>query len=95
MLLLYSIIRARTNRQTALQEILITNYHQILSLTCNRNIKQSGQFFPGDKHEKAAVNGEKDGLENGDEEEEEHVFYDKSKSFFDNISCESIDRAKG
>ena len=42
------------------------------------------------------MNGEKEGLENGEEEEEEeHVFYDKAKSFFDNISCESIDRAKG
>ena len=42
------------------------------------------------------MNGEKEGLENGEEEEEEEqIFYDKAKSFFDNISCESIDRAKG
>ena len=53
------------------------------------------KYSPGDN--KAAVNGEKDGLENGEEEEEEEpeVFYDKAKSFFDNISCESVDRAKG
>ena len=50
-------------------------------------------FLLGDK---AAVNGEKEGLENGEEDdEEEHVYYDKTKSFFDNISCESVDRAKG
>ena len=47
------------------------------------------------ERDKAAVNGEKEGLENGEEEDEEEIFYDKTKSFFDNISCESVDRAKG
>lgn len=28
-------------------------------------------------------------------EEDEAVFYDKTKSFFDNISCEATERAKG
>lgn len=42
------------------------------------------------------VNGESS-VENGaaNEEEEEEFYYDKAKSFFDNISCESQDRAKG
>ncbi|KAL4234341.1 Protein LSM14 A [Mactra antiquata] len=40
------------------------------------------------------VNGEKT-VENGGDEEDDECFYDKSKSFFDNISCEATDRAKG
>ena len=41
------------------------------------------------------VNGEKEG--SGDEEPptEEELYYDKNKSFFDNISCEATERAKG
>ena len=31
----------------------------------------------------------------GDDEEDESICYDKAKSFFDSISCESIERAKG
>lgn len=30
-----------------------------------------------------------------DGEGEDEIFYDKSKSFFDNISCEATERAKG
>merc|ERR1719427_1172416 len=29
------------------------------------------------------------------EDEEEEVFYDKQKSFFDSISCEALERSKG
>ena len=46
------------------------------------------------------MNGEKE--KEGEEEpsevveaEQEEVFYDKNKSFFDKISCESSERAKG
>jgi len=57
-----------------------------------------------DKPEKAAVavNGEKEAsnhsadegeIEDGDEDHE--LYYDKNKSFFDNISCEATERAKG
>lgn len=45
---------------------------------------------PGD----SKVNGEKP-EENGGDEEDDEIFYDKTKSFFDNISCEANDRAKG
>lgn len=51
----------------------------------------------GDK-DHGISNGDKDGSadENDDEEDgDHHLFYDKSKSFFDNISCEATDRAKG
>ncbi|XP_060595713.1 protein LSM14 homolog A-like isoform X2 [Ruditapes philippinarum] len=43
--------------------------------------------------EKAVENGEGGGGGGGEEDDE--CFYDKSKSFFDNISCEATDRAKG
>ena len=42
---------------------------------------------------------EKDGGEEEHEAEEadvdEPIYYDKTKSFFDNISCEATERAKG
>ena len=46
------------------------------------------------------VNNDRDGSNSAEEEPEndddEHaLFYDKSKSFFDNISCEASERAKG
>ena len=50
--------------------------------------------FSGDK----VINGDKEktGGSGGEEEPEEDAchFYDKTKSFFDNISCEATERAK-
>ena len=41
------------------------------------------------------VNGEKEKAGGEDEVDEEPCnFYDKTKSFFDNISCEATERAK-
>ena len=54
-----------------------------------------------DEGVKSDVNGKKDdsGNETGagewEPEEEQEVFYDKAKSFFDNISCEAVERSKG
>ena len=37
-----------------------------------------------------------EGAEEGEiQDEEEEIFYDKQKSFFDNISCEALERSKG
>lgn len=33
--------------------------------------------------------------ENDTEDDDQKVFYDKSKSFFDTISCEAVERSKG
>ena len=53
-------------------------------------------LFPGDNK---VVNGDKDAGSGGEEEgeivAETEVFYDKSKSFFDSISCDATERAKG
>ncbi|CAL1296224.1 unnamed protein product [Larinioides sclopetarius] len=38
---------------------------------------------------------EENGGEVGGEEEESKTFYNKAKSFFDNISCEAVERSKG
>lgn len=52
-----------------------------------------------EKKEEKFVNGEKeDSVENGEDEvfeDEEEICYDKNKFFFDNISCEVIERVKG
>jgi protein LSM14 len=47
------------------------------------------------------TNGEKAAAEGSGDEADDSVlveddsFYDKTKSFFDNISCEAVDRSKG
>ena len=56
--------------------------------------KLNHSLLSGDK----VVNGDKEKAEGsgGEEEPEEEPcqFYDKTKSFFDNISCEATERAK-
>lgn len=39
--------------------------------------------------------GNETGAGDHEQEEDDLVCYDKAKSFFDNISCEAIERAKG
>lgn len=48
------------------------------------------------------VNGDKEGAgtaeeaeDTGEEEEDNVVYYDKAKSFFDNISCEATAKSRG
>ncbi|XP_077273069.1 LSM14 family protein trailer hitch isoform X2 [Temnothorax americanus] len=50
----------------------------------------------GAENEKKDDSGNETGAGEGEPEEEpEIVHYDKSKSFFDNISCEAVERSKG
>lgn len=50
----------------------------------------------GTDNEKKDDSGNETGAGEGEPEEEpEIVHYDKSKSFFDNISCEAVERIKG
>ncbi|KAJ9592844.1 hypothetical protein L9F63_015487, partial [Diploptera punctata] len=46
-------------------------------------------------NEKKDDSGNETGAGEGEQEEEAPVFYDRSKSFFDNISCEAVERSKG
>ncbi|KAE8743763.1 hypothetical protein FOCC_FOCC009595 [Frankliniella occidentalis] len=45
--------------------------------------------------EKKDDSGNETGVEITEPEEENDTFYDKAKSFFDNISCEAVERSKG
>lgn len=64
-----------------------------------RELKEKLTIGSSEKKEEKSVNGEKeDSVENGEDEvpeDEEEICYDKNKSFFDNISCEATERAKG
>ena len=66
------------------------------------NSKISGaSTTPAGPTENGDVNGEKDKKEDssvepvGGEEDKEQMFYDKTKSFFDTISCEAVERSEG
>jgi protein LSM14 len=50
----------------------------------------------GTENEKKDDSGNETGAgDNEPEEEPDVVHYDKAKSFFDNISCEAVERSKG
>ena len=50
----------------------------------------------GNENEKKDDSGNETGAgDNEPEEDHDVVHYDKSKSFFDNISCEAVERSKG
>lgn len=50
----------------------------------------------GSENEKKDDSGNETGAGDGEpEEDSEVIHYDKSKSFFDNISCEAVERSKG
>ena len=51
-----------------------------------------------DDRDSTAVSRDNNGAGSADEQDDDEDavhFYDRSKSFFDNISCESSERAKG
>ena len=54
---------------------------------------------PASPPPKGALNGDKepsvDEHEQDEDDEDPVTFYDKTKSFFDSISCEATERAKG
>lgn len=45
--------------------------------------------------EKKDDSGNETGVEINEPDEDNESFYDKTKSFFDNISCEAVERSKG
>lgn len=50
---------------------------------------KKNQRIDGGNDPTSIVENENDG------DDEQKVFYDKSKSFFDSISCEAVERSKG
>lgn len=57
-------------------------------------IKDGKTEINGD-NEKKDDSGNETGAGECEQEDEEQIFYDKAKSFFDNISCEAVERSKG
>lgn len=55
----------------------------------------TGDGKVNDDNEKKDDSGNETGAGEGEQEEEQQIFYDKTKSFFDNISCEAVERSKG
>lgn len=49
----------------------------------------------GGEVEKKDDSGNETGADHEAENDENNVSYDKNKSFFDNISCEAVERSKG
>jgi protein LSM14 len=49
----------------------------------------------GEEKKEQVDSGNETGAGEGEAEEDSEIFYDKAKSFFDNISCEAIERSKG
>ena len=65
----------------------IVNYSNVSSLVGDRESKPNV----------SATSGHDGSVDEVDEDSEDaaNMFYDKAKSFFDNISCEALDRASG
>lgn len=67
----------------------------IYVLHCRSQLAKT-KIDAGADNEKKDDSGNETGAGEGEPEEEpEVVHYDKSKSFFDNISCEAVERSKG
>lgn len=71
--------------------------HGILTYMLHRRSQfAKTKIDAGADNEKKDDSGNETGAGEGEPEEEpEIVHYDKSKSFFDNISCEAVERSKG
>ncbi|XP_066246756.1 protein LSM14 homolog B-A isoform X1 [Euwallacea similis] len=55
----------------------------------------NGAVGGGPEAEKKDDSGNETGAGETEQEEDHEIFYDKAKSFFDKISCEAVERAKG
>ncbi|XP_030750438.1 protein LSM14 homolog B isoform X3 [Sitophilus oryzae] len=55
----------------------------------------NGEAAPVEPVDKKDDSGNETGAGETEQDEDHEVYYDKSKSFFDKISCEAVERAKG
>lgn len=70
--------------------------HIIIHLFPYRSRLAKTKIDAGTENEKKDDSGNETGAgENEQEEDSDVVHYDKAKSFFDNISCEAVERSKG
>lgn len=76
--------------------IIFENYKVNFYIMHFRSQLAKTKIDSGADNEKKDDSGNETGAGEGEPEEEpEIVHYDKSKSFFDNISCEAVERSKG
>lgn len=67
-----------------------------MNVLCRSQLAKVKIGEPGNENEKKDDSGNETGAgDNEPEEDSEVVHYDKTKSFFDNISCEAVERSKG
>lgn len=71
-----------------------TQFEELRSQLEKVKIKDNKPEVNGD-NEKKDDSGNETGAGEGEQEEEDPIYYDKNKSFFDNISCEAVERSKG
>lgn len=71
-----------------------TQFEELRSQLEKVKIKENKPEVNGD-NEKKDDSGNETGAGEGEQEEEDPIYYDKAKSFFDNISCEAVERSKG
>lgn len=60
-----------------------------------KNLSLSDKSVNGDKGEEDPEVEEEEGEDDEESGQDETVYYDRKKSFFDNISCEATERTKG
>ncbi|KAL1128870.1 hypothetical protein AAG570_013404 [Ranatra chinensis] len=71
-----------------------TEFEELRSQLAKVKIGQQNGGAGGAVEEKKDDSGNETGLGDAEQEDSE-IYYDKTKSFFDNISCEAIERSKG
>ena len=65
----------------------VTTLFHSIPRSQNEAVLEGGDIENEDLHDGSDVNGE--------DEDEDDSFYNKTRSFFDNISCEATERLKG
>jgi len=71
-------------------------FQEVLNKLSKTKLDESVPVENGEKGEEADDVVDNEGkLEDGEIEDNEEIFYDKQKSFFDSISCEALERSKG
>jgi protein LSM14 len=72
-----------------------TEFEELRSQLAKVKIEETSKTEVNGDIDKKDDSGNETGAGENEPEEEHEVFYDKSKSFFDKISCEAVERAKG
>lgn len=73
-----------------------TEFNEMLSKLNDTKIDDGvAPVLNGDVDGKKDDSGNETGVGENDHDEDQAKFYDKTKSFFDNISCEAVERSKG